>query len=126
MSTLKCSNVTNVAGTKSVSTDTIVDGVAKAWVNFNGTGTVAIRGSFNVSSITDVGTGDYTINFTTAMPNANYAISLAYTPEVNVQHGVGFISELSYTTTGCRVSFFNAANSANAMDKSYVCVSVFR
>ena len=48
-------------------------GIAKAWVNFNGTGTVAIRGSFNVSSITDNGTGDYTINFTTAMPNANYA-----------------------------------------------------
>lgn len=48
-------------------------GIAKAWVNFNGTGTVAIRDSFNVSSITDNGTGDYTINFTTAMPNANYA-----------------------------------------------------
>jgi len=50
-------------------------GIAKAWVNFNGTGTVAIRDSFNVSSITDNGTGDYTINFTTAMPNANYAWS---------------------------------------------------
>jgi len=50
-------------------------GIAKAWVNFNGTGTVAIRDSFNVSSITDNGTGDYTINFTTAMPNANYSVS---------------------------------------------------
>jgi hypothetical protein len=50
-------------------------GIAKAWVNFNGTGTVAIRNSFNVSSITDNGTGDYTINFTTAMPNANYSVS---------------------------------------------------
>jgi len=49
-------------------------GIAKAWVNFNGTGTVAIRGSFNVSSITDNGTGDYTVNFTTAMPNANYSV----------------------------------------------------
>jgi hypothetical protein len=48
-------------------------GIAKAWVNFNGTGTVAILNSFNVSSITDNGTGDYTVNFTTAMPNANYA-----------------------------------------------------
>jgi hypothetical protein len=47
-------------------------GIAKAWVNFNGTGTVAIRSSFNVSSITDNGTGDYTVNFTTAMPNTNY------------------------------------------------------
>ena len=45
----------------------------RAWVNFNGTGTVAIRGNGNVSSITDNGTGDYTVNFTTAMPDANYA-----------------------------------------------------
>ena len=45
----------------------------RAWVNFNGTGTVAIRASFNVSSITDNGTGDYTVNFTTAMADANYA-----------------------------------------------------
>ena len=44
----------------------------RAWVNFNGTGTVAIRASGNVSSITDNGTGDYTINFSTAMPDANY------------------------------------------------------
>jgi hypothetical protein len=44
-------------------------------VNFNGTGTVAIRGSGNVSSITDNGTGNYTVNFTTSMPDINYAIS---------------------------------------------------
>jgi len=44
----------------------------RAWVNFNGTGTVAIRGSGNVSSITDNGTGNYTVNFTTAMPDTNY------------------------------------------------------
>ena len=48
-------------------------GLCKAWVNFNGTGTVRIRAAFNVSSITDNGTGIYTINFTTAMPDANYA-----------------------------------------------------
>ena len=47
----------------------------RAWVNFNGTGTVAIRAAGNVSSITDNGTGDYTVNFTTAMPDANYSVS---------------------------------------------------
>jgi hypothetical protein len=47
----------------------------RAWVNFNGTGTVAIRASGNVTSITDNGTGDYTVNFTTAMPDVNYSIS---------------------------------------------------
>ena len=45
----------------------------RAWVNFNGTGTVAIRASGNVSSITDNGVGDYTMNFTVAMVDANYA-----------------------------------------------------
>ena len=51
--------------------------LAKAWVNFNGTGTVAIRDSFNVSSITDNGTGDYTVNFTTNLANANFAVAVS-------------------------------------------------
>ncbi len=58
--------IKNVSGTE-------VGTFCRAWVNFNGTGVVAIRGSFNVSSITDNGTGDYTVNFTTAMPDANYS-----------------------------------------------------
>jgi hypothetical protein len=49
--------------------------MCRAWVNFNSTGTVAIRASGNVSSITDIGVGDYTVNFTTAMPDANYSVS---------------------------------------------------
>jgi hypothetical protein len=52
---------------------------ARAWVNFNGTGTVAIRASGNVTSITDNGTGDYTVNFTTAMADANYSAVAAAT-----------------------------------------------
>ena len=48
--------------------------LCRTWVNFTGTGTVAIRASFNVSSITDNGTGDYTVNFTTALANVNYAV----------------------------------------------------
>ena len=50
---------------------------ARAWVKFNGTGTVTINASGNVSSITDNGTGDYTVNFSTAMPDANYSVSVA-------------------------------------------------
>ena len=49
--------------------------LCRAWVSFNGTGTVAINASFNISSITDNGTGNYTLNFTTALPDANYAMS---------------------------------------------------
>lgn len=73
MSTIKATTLSNLAGSKTVPTDTVVDGSAKAWVNFNGTGTVAIRRAFNVSSITDNGTGDYTVNFTNAMVDANYS-----------------------------------------------------
>jgi hypothetical protein len=52
--------------------DNVAKRTAKAWVNFNGTGTVAIRDDFNVSSITDNGTGDYTVNFSTSLANVNY------------------------------------------------------
>ena len=48
------------------------EGLAKAWVNFNGTGTLAIRESYNVTSVTDNGTGDYTVNFTTSFANTDY------------------------------------------------------
>jgi hypothetical protein len=75
MSTIKTNTLQNVAGTLSVPVGTVVNGSAKAWVNFNGTGTVAIRAGFNVSSITDNGVGDYTVNFTTTMADANYAVT---------------------------------------------------
>lgn len=73
MSTLTVSNISN--GSVSTSSTNVIQGCAKAWVNFNGTGTVAIRASYNVSSITDNGTGNYTINFINAMPDANYSLS---------------------------------------------------
>ena len=65
-------------GATTLNTDELVDvnntRVLKAWVNFNGSGVVATRASFNVSSIVDDGVGIYTINFTTAMPDADYAV----------------------------------------------------
>jgi len=77
MSTLSTANIeSKAANTPPVIKDlngTECGQFARAWVNFNGTGTVAIRDSFNVSSITDNGTGDYTVTFATAMSNTNYA-----------------------------------------------------
>jgi len=96
----------------------------RAWVNFNGIGTVAIRASGNVSSITDNGTGDYTVNFTTAMPDANYAYSHSYSNEVNVQHTIGFFDTM--TAGSLRVRHYSASNSANTADKAFVAISVFR
>ena len=71
MSTLK---VTNIQATGETATRA-VSGVAAAWVNFNGTGTVAIRDSVNVASLTDNGTGDYTVNFNSSMSNNSYSTS---------------------------------------------------
>jgi hypothetical protein len=93
----------------------------RAWVNFNGTGTVAIRASGNVSSITDNGTGDYTVNFTTAMPDANYS-ALA-------TQGLGGISAYFHPTTpfsatGIRV--VASSSSGSGVDAQFVCVSIFR
>jgi len=64
MSTLTISNLSD--GTTTVATSYITNGSAKAWVNFNGTGTIAIRTSQGVTSLTDNGTGDYTVNFSTS------------------------------------------------------------
>ena len=72
MSTIKTETLSTPSNS-TVPVDTVVNGTAKAWVNFNGTGTVAIRRAFNVSSITDNGAGNYTFNFTTAMPDTNYS-----------------------------------------------------
>jgi uncharacterized protein (AIM24 family) len=71
LSTLRVDAIQNRTGGDLVT----AKGMARAWVNFNGSGTVAIRSHHNVSSITDNGTGDYTINFSTAMANTNYAAS---------------------------------------------------
>ena len=81
---------------------------AKAWVNFNGTGTVAIRASFNVSSVTDNGTGDYTVNYTTAMTDANYAIiALQRTNSQSAGH-----EDSSYlTTTSTRILYYGGVSS---------------
>ena len=77
MSTVKAANLQNTgsgAPTFKNSSGTEIGQLVKAWVNFDGTGTVAIRDDFNVSSLTDNGTGDYTITFDTALANNDYAL----------------------------------------------------
>jgi hypothetical protein len=78
----------------------------RAWVNFNGTGTVAIRASGNVSSITDNATGDYTVNFATAMPDANYAsASIGYHVTGVTEGPVDAYYTVPQTTTSIRIQF---------------------
>ena len=125
----------NVATVKSLNTlppavqnssGTEIGTFCRAWVNFNGTGTVAIRASFNVSSITDNATGEYTVNFTTAMSDANYAISLCtahggvsanMVSPVNTARGAPFAA-------GFYVYSLNA--SFGVQDAAYIFAAVFR
>ena len=95
----------------------------RAWVNFNGTGTVAIRASGNVSSITDNGTGDYTVNFTTAMPDANY-IAASTGGQRTINWALFLLSTTVPTTSAFR---YNTTNPSDvALDNPYNYVSFFR
>jgi hypothetical protein len=106
------------------SSGTEIGTFCRAWVNFNGTGTVAIRASFNVSSITDNGTGNYTVNFTTAMPDANYSVLFQGagnndTISLPVREGT------TPTASSVRVSCFNSMLTVG-VDPLYANVAVFR
>jgi hypothetical protein len=109
------------------SSGTEIGTFCRAWVNFNGTGTVAIRASFNVSSITDNGSADYTVNFTTAMPDANYAVTGICgwdgTSYLFLGQRVTGGQNFPPTTTACRVF---TSTTGSSFDSNYVNVSIFR
>ena len=96
----------------------------RAWVNFNGTGVVSIRASGNVSSITDNGTGDYTVNFDTPMPDANYAVTVG-TDDGGTDLRLGGSMFDSLTAGSFRIRTGNS-ETGSLQDKSGVFVSVFR
>jgi hypothetical protein len=92
----------------------------RAWVNFNGTGAVAIRASGNVTSITDNGTGQYTMNFTTALPDANYCAAAA-----SFVAGTAIIVRTtSFATASLSLNTTNSA--ASDVDTSTVSIAIFR
>ena len=123
---LKTDNLINQAGTKSADIGNLIDGAAKAWVNWNMTGTPAIRKAMNVSSITDNGVGDQTINFSTALPDANYSWQLSS------QHVTGTASIImaanvasAPTTTQFRVSAIFSNTASTTGDPTYATAAFF-
>ena len=96
----------------------------RAWVNFNGTGTVAIRASGNVSSITDNGTGDYTVNFATAMPDDDYS-AIAVGSEQGSGAAAVYTNNATYWNSGS-FRFQTWYYASTKYDSPYVCVSIFR
>jgi hypothetical protein len=97
----------------------------RAWVNFNGTGTVAIRASGNVTSITDNGTGDYTVNLTNSMPDINYAVTgTASRGHLVTNNPGGFGLRTQPTNSAIRVCTSNGSGTIE--DSIQVDISIFR
>jgi len=103
----------------------------KVWVNFNGTGTIAIRSAFNVTSLADNGAGDYSINFTTALVDTNYSIggfcrqpsdfsSFSAANITMVNGGTGDVN-----TASCRIRIGSKGNTLGS-DSDLVCLQIFR
>ena len=108
--------------------------LCRAWVNFDGTNTVAIRDSYNVSSITDVGEGEYTINFTNALSNANYswvgtcgAGTATTNSLLNLELITGTAISSSMTTTSISVEtvFRSPLSPRNNFDAQFVSIAGF-
>ena len=97
----------------------------RAWVNFNGSGTVAIRASGNVTSITDNNTGDYTINFTNAMPDENYGFAVSC-QGVSAGNNPIVITQNAGTSPTASALRILIQQSTAAIDRSIVCVAIFR
>ena len=124
MSEIRANTISDAAGTGPVTLTGQY--AAKAWVNFNGTGTVAIRGSGNVSSITDDGTGDYIVNFATAMPDGNYSFNGTGREATGNNKSVIYLHRDNViSTTQLKVRSLDSV-AGNNLDTSHVAVSVFR
>jgi hypothetical protein len=116
MSTLRVTTLATQAGVEVYT--------AKAWVNFNGTGTVAIRASGNVSSITDRGTGEYTVNFTNAFSDVNYCgVASATIGGSNNTNRDAAIGPIDASSAYCNSW---VADTGNAIDVAVICASFFR
>lgn len=131
MSTLTVSTISN--GSVSTSSTNVIQGSAKAWVNFNPSSS-SIRASFNVSSVTYNSTGKYQVNFTNNMVDANYAVTVASRRvtfndanwSANIRETAsGSGTNYPFTTSSCLFSNGNCAQGAFA-DTDLMCVSVFR
>jgi hypothetical protein len=121
-------NVTTISGVSTLNapsgvlaTQNGMTGVAKAWVNFNGVTTATIRGSFNTSSITRNSAGNYTMNFTTAMPNANYASIILGGAEGQTQTPAA-LNTGAYTTSA--FSFAIGRTGVGPVDTEFVSVAI--
>ena len=121
MSTIKVDTIQDTSGNEQFT--------AKAWVNFNGSGTVAIRADGNVSSLTDNGTGDFTVNFTSTLTDADYAVGPGTAGQIGVADVGGFVGvvrtdgsevPLTKSTSAVRMGFGGGVNQLRDVKEAYV------
>ena len=124
----RVSTIADSAGANTSTPAEIASGRAKAWVNFDGTGTPAIRAQFNVSSITDNGTGDYTVNFTTALADANYAMTQSARGSTDGGYPAVAkeVTSTARTASLIRVITQGEASNFASFDSPVVSVAIFR
>jgi len=122
MSTLKVNTLQDASGGNASTTEQISEGRVKAWVNFDGAGTVAIRDSFNISSITDNHTGTYTANFSSAFANVNYTAVISGGHDSNSSTPRGFETLYNYQTGSVKFDFRDESN--NETDPQVCCLNV--
>jgi hypothetical protein len=116
------------------SSGTQIGTFCRAWVNFDGTGTVAIRAAFNVSSIVDHSTGAYSVVFATAMPDVNYSAVISTSPPYTITRNCAVMlastqaaTEVAPTTSQYRFSTSQGNTAAGTeFDAKYICASFFR
>ena len=115
MSTLKVATIQDTSGNNSSTPEQVAQGRAKAWANFNGSGTVAFRDDFNFSSITDLGVGYYSLNFTTSMSDANYCVVVGTRsrPAGNVYHQITTVHAQS--TSAVQITHQQIEGSSNTI-----------
>jgi len=132
MSTLKTTTIQDTSGNNSSTTEQLAQGRAKAWITFNGTGTVANRDKFNIATITDNGTGDYTLTFTNAMSSSDYAVvgsagfgsAGAWTSVyIHTQNASPYYQEP--TASGFRITISFQGTASNVQDYNRVSIAVF-
>jgi hypothetical protein len=128
VSTLRVDSIQNRTGGDLIT----AKGMARAWVNFNGTGTVSIRSAHNVSSITDNGTGNYTINFASAMADTNYATILTtsrFTSAGGSMIGIHQASTYSDDPTGVTTLTgsvrVNVGSGSGGVDQAVITAAIF-
>ena len=114
----------DVTGEGNSTTTNLQQGLAKAWVNFNGTGTIATRDSFNLTTLTDNGTGDYSITIANDMSNANYAHAGSSGGQNSTSNGAFYSYDQSTarTTTLFRTVMFDVNGTVNDTPIVEVCV----